>query len=119
MADVTFKIEVDIPIKEMLDEVLDDATRLEINEALAKWCDPYVPYHTGALSQNIEISVDGVTYNQPYAAKNYYGVGIAHRIDVHPLATAKWDEAMMQDHSEEFLNEVNSIISRRLQELNG
>ena len=120
MATVRFEIQLDDSFAQDIEKVLDDdATRLEINKALAKWCDPYVPYRTGALSKNIVISADGITYNQPYAEKNYFGVDIPHNLTIHPLATALWDEVMMQDHEEEFMTEVQEIINRRLQELNG
>ena len=121
MATVTVQVKIDLdPMIEGIEKVLtDNETMLEVNKALAEWCDPYVPYRTGALSKNITIDADGVTYNQPYAYKNYYGVDIPHRKTYHPLATAKWDEAMMADHGDEFNQVVSDIIARRLQELNG
>ena len=120
MATVRFEIQLDDSLAQDIEKVLDDdATRIEINEAVAKWCDPYVPFRTGALATDIVISPDGITYNQPYAEKNYFGVDIPHNLTIHPLATALWDEAMMRDHEDEFMTEVQEIINRRLQELNG
>ena len=120
MASVRFEIELDNSLANDIENIInDEATMVEINECVAKWCDPYVPFRTGALSKDIVISSDGITYNQPYAEKNYFGVDIPHNLTIHPLATALWDEAMMRDHEEEFLLEVSDIINRRLQELNG
>ena len=123
MASVRFEIKLDesfIKGIENIQSILtDDSTMLEIHECLAKWCDPYVPYRTGALSKNIEISSEGITYNQPYAEKNYFGVDIPHNLTIHPLATAMWDKVMMQDHEEEFMAEVEEIKNRKLGELNG
>ena len=119
MSRVQLKVDIDIPILSSFDSVMDDATKREICEVIAEMCDPYVPYRTGKLSKNVTISSEGVTYNQPYAEKNYFGVDIPHNLTIHPLATAKWDEAMMADHGEEFMSRVQDIINRRLQELHG
>ena len=118
MASVDFKITVDIPLFDHLEEILnDDATKKEVHELLAQMSDPYVPYRTGALASNIDITAQGVTYNQPYAEKNYLGVGIPHNPQYHPLATALWDEAMMRDRGDEFLLKVQDIVLRRLEEI--
>jgi len=120
MPTITVNLQIDDAFIGNIEKVLtDEDTLIEVNQALAKWCDPYVPYRTGALSKNLIIDSTGVTYNQPYAEKNYYGVDIPHNLTYHPLATAKWDEAMMRDHGDEFVNEVSDIIARRLRELNG
>ena len=120
MSLVHFDVKVDIPIADAIERALDDDTMLQLHQLLADKCDPYVPYRTGALSQNVEVTPKSVNYTQPYAAKNYFGEDISHNPQYHPLATAKWDEAMMQDHGDEFISEVKDIIVRRLdEELNG
>ena len=96
-------------------ELLDDnATMTEIHQLLATMCDPYVPYRTGALANNIDITADHVRYNQPYAARNYFKDNFQHSPEVHPLATAHWGEAMLADHGDEFRAGVAEIINRRL-----
>lgn len=97
----------------------DRKTMLEVHNLLAKMCDPYVPFLEGPLSQTIEVSPESVKYIQPYARYQYYGTDFNHTLDYHPLASAKWDEAMMRDHGEEFVSQVKEILTRRAKELYG
>lgn len=102
----------------------DSNARLEIHNLLAKMCDPYVPFLNGPLSQSAfaNVTSDYVQYggsNVSYARYQYYGVGFNHTKDVHPKATALWDQAMMQERGEEFVNEVKKILVRRYKELYG
>lgn len=119
------------------------------HKLLAKMCDPYVPMDTGVLSQTVEISKDAVNYNQPYARYQYFGevygpnipitedgeiVGwfspkgkkkyptgrkINYSKEKHPLATSFWDEVMLRDKGEEFLEQVRAYIEKRAREIYG
>lgn len=100
----------------MLNNVESPITKIAIYNTLAKRCDPYVPFLNGPLSQTARITEEGVLYNQPYARRQYYGVDFNHTLEYHPLASAKWDQAMMQDHREEFIQEVKDIIVRGLKD---
>jgi hypothetical protein len=132
-----------------LEAIPDETTKLAISNTLAKKCDPYVPFANGDLSQTAEVTSEGVRYTQPYARYQYYGevygpnipiikdgiiVGwfsppnqkkhptgrpINYNKEAHPLATSKWDEAMLRDHREDFEKEVTEIIAWRLKQLNG
>ena len=110
-----------LDLGDVISNVIDDTTMLRLHEALAKRCDPYVPYQTGALSQSglNNVTPDGVHYIVPYASKVYYGVGIAHNPEHHPLATAMWDKAMLRDQGDAFAQECKEIIERRFGELYG
>ena len=122
MATVKIKVDENIiskAIQRRLAEVNNPTTMLAIHNTLAKKCDPYVPFLEGPLSQTVIVSPDGVRYIQPYARYQYYGDGFKHTIDHHPLASARWDEAMMRDHGDEFNQEVKDIIKWRLRQTNG
>lgn len=103
----------------------------------------------GVLSQSVEVTPESVRYTQPYARYQYYGevygpnipiiengvvVGwfsppgkpkhptgrpINYSKEKHPLATSKWNEAMMRDHREEFVEQVRNILRQRARELYG
>ena len=88
--------------------------KTNINRIYADMCDPYVPYDTGALSKNVQVSENGVTYSQPYARRQYHGENIAHNLTHHPLATAKWNEAMLADHGDEFIQAVTEELRKDL-----
>ena len=114
VAKITLKIE--LPVVDAIENALDAATRTEISQLIADKTDPYVPYKTGALANNVTVTPDSITYHQPYAGKNYFGEDIAHNPQYHPLATAKWDKVMLQEQGEELTKEVRDIIIRRLDE---
>jgi hypothetical protein len=136
-------------IKQLLEDVIDDKTMLAIHTLFAKMCDPYVPMKSGALSQTIEITPDGVRYTQPYAHYQYIGevygpnyhsinkygegywwsapgvrkipmdYGMTYDNEIHLLATNNWDSAMMRDRGDEFIAAIKEIIKRRAKELYG
>lgn len=118
MASVTIEVKSKLSkvLQNRLAEINNPSTMLAIHNTLAKMCDPYVPFLEGPLSQTIEVSSEGVRYTQPYARYQYYGDNFNHTIERHPLASARWDKAMMRDHGEEFIAEVEEILTRRMEQ---
>lgn len=144
MASVKISVDITSAMREKLKELNNPTTMLAIHNNLAKRCDPYVPFLEGALSQTTIVTAKSVKYIQPYARYQYYGqiygpnipikedgeiVGwfsppgrkkhptgryMKHTTDYHPLASAKWDEAMLRDHRAEFNAEVKDILKWRL-----
>ena len=107
-------------LRARLQNLIDDPqVRTEANRALAETVDPWVPYDTGALSKNITINANGVTYNQPYAAKNYYGDDIRHKTNKHPLATAHWDDVAMQTEMDSLTAKIKDILLKKANGQNG
>lgn len=118
---IKVNVKVDVSgIEDRFEDLCKDSQlKLEINNALAHKCDPYVPFLHGYLSQTLEITPDYVRYTQPYAHRQYYGDNFRHTLDWHPLASARWDEAMMRDNRDEFEDEVKALFVRRYKELYG
>lgn len=106
-------------VQQKLDKLIDDATMLEIHNLLAKMCDPYVPFLEGPLSQTVEVHPECVRYIQPYARYQYYGVNFNFTKDYHPQATAMWNQVMMSEHREEFVEGVKEILRRRIKDVYG
>lgn len=119
MASITIHVDLEDVIRRKLAQVNNRTTMLAIYNTLAKRCDPYVPFLNGPLSQTHVINSDGVTYIQPYARYQYYGENFNHTLEFHPLASAKWNEAMMRDHGDEFNQEVKDIIKWRIKQADG
>lgn len=117
MVDVEIDVNIDGISKYLEDIINDGETMLEINNLLAKECDPYVPFLEGPLSQTNIVTPEGVTYIQPYARYQYYGTEFNHTLDYHPKASAEWDKAMMAERGEEFSHGVAEIIARRASQL--
>lgn len=119
--ELTFDVEIDLAVLDKRFENMnqDAETMLAIYNLLALYCDPYVPFREGPLSQTFEVTPDYLKYIVPYAHYQYHGVGFNHTLTVHPLATAEWDKAMMRDRGEDFENAVKQIITMRYNELYG
>ena len=117
MSDI-IKTEVSIDmtsITNKIEELLnDDAVMTEVHTEFANIIDPWVPYDTGNLSKDITIDASGVVYNADYAAKQYYGTEFNHKTEVHPLATAHWDQVAMQTEKEVLAAKVREILIRRI-----
>ena len=108
------KVDVSGVVNDINNVINDDTTRTLIQARLAQVVFPYVPYDTGYLSEDsVEIEADGVVYTADYAWRQYYGTEFNHKRDVHPLATAFWDKVAMQDHYDEFAQDVKDIIVER------
>ena len=114
MASISIKVQMNDALRNKIAEINNPTTMLAIHNTLAKRCDPYVPFLEGPLSQTAVVSARGVRYIQPYARRQYYGDNFNHTLEFHPLASARWDEAMLRDHGEEFNKEVEEILEWRL-----
>lgn len=77
---------------------------------LRDYCDKYVPYRDGFLSQNVKVSDECVHYTQEYAAYQYTGDGFNFRRDKHPLATSHWDKAAMTVHGDDLAADIEDAI---------
>lgn len=64
--------------------------------------DPYVPFLNGPLSQEVTESPRGITYNMPYARRQYYENEGNNR-SKHPLAGSHWTERMWADRGKEIV----------------
>lgn len=93
-------------------------TRTQVAEVLRDISDPYVPYDTGKLSQNVLVNEHGVTYQQSYARRVFYGDYINFKKQKHPLATARWTDVAIANHGEEFDARVSEIIKEAIKDAN-
>ena len=101
-------------LKAKIEELADDEIlMLQIHSLYERMMEPYVPYLNGPLSRTAEVSPECVRYVQPYARRQYYGDDFNHTVEVHPLASARWNEAMLAAQGDVFLEQVQELISRR------
>lgn len=118
-----FKIPIDEKfinaVNGQFEKILDDETKLAVNNLLAKTIDPWVPYLEGPLSQTLEITPERIKYAVPYAHYQYYGDGFNHTKDFHPLATERWLEVAMETEYDSFMAQARQIVERRARELYG
>lgn len=67
---------------------------------VARMCDPYVPKDFGTLKNDKAITKNSITYEQPYARKQYYenkGKGLRGK---------EWDKRMWADRGGEIVQAV-------------
>ena len=85
------------------------------NEA-KKLMQPFVPMDTGMLANNADVYVENgagvVHYVSPYAHRMYEGEGFDFSREAHPLATARWDKAMMQARGAEFTKAIQDYVKK-------
>lgn len=106
-------------LEHKIENLIDDTLMLRIHSLFERMMDKYVPYLNGPLSRTAEVTAKGVTYVQPYARYQYVGEDFNHTTEVHPLATAYWDKAMMTNEGEAFTKQVQMLLKQRAKELYG
>lgn len=93
--------------------IFDKQTMTYAHTRLHALCSPYVPMNTGMLDQAVEINNECVHYKVPYAHKVWDGDNINFSKDKHPLATARWEEAMKVAKGQQLADEITEYLKRR------
>lgn len=140
------KVNPDAISGKLEDLINNDQTMLEIHNLYAKMMEPYVPF--GSDLGNLEVTPEYVRYNTPYAHYHYEGITYGRNVPIiengiivgwfslpyedgkkrptgtelkfqKPKASAHWDKAMLAEKQEEFVKQVEKILTRRAKELYG
>lgn len=69
----------------------------------------YVPYDTGALSLTATVKPESVTYEMPYARRQYY----ENKGDNEGIRGARWDRKMWSAEGDLFTQEVANYIKAK------
>ena len=80
-------------------------------ETWRKLIEPYVPYNTGRLCNDVTIKPYIIQYNAPYAGKVYNDLKMNFRKDKHPLATARWSEVATPAVKDYFIMEMQNFVN--------
>lgn len=76
---------------------------------------PYTPYRTGQLEQNVTIKPKEIIYNSLYSVYVYNGENMNFRKDHNPKASARWDERAKQEKQDEkLIKDVQGYIEKKL-----
>ena len=111
-----FADDVERYVVDSVEDFFDETLKFRIAAEFERYCDPYVPFKTGALAQTTNVTPDYVEYLVPYAHYQYVGEHFNHTLIFHPLATAYWDRVMLETQGEEFLEQVKAHIHNRAAE---
>lgn len=79
---------------------------------------PWTPFRTGNLMRNVTITPKTIKYNAPYAWDVYHAEHVQFRKVIHPLATAKWDEAAKPTQESKLNSALQKVIDNGLLGLN-
>ena len=91
----------------------DDDFKVYAAECYRKRIEPFVPYNTGNLCNDVTIEPFRIRYNAPYAETVYNDLNRNFRKDKHPLATAKWDEVAEPAVKDYFIQDLQNYIDAR------
>lgn len=84
-------------------------------ETCYKHMDKYVPMDTGALSRNVDVKSDSITYQSVYANYMYKGISKSgkpfnYNKDKHPYAGSYWDKRMVSAEMKDIIKEVQEKV---------
>lgn len=145
---ITVQVKSLFPADKKLKKVVKDKSFLTAAHTLLfKMMTPFVPFDTGTLSQNVEITSEYVRYKQPYAHYMYHGIVYGPNIPIiqngvvvgffsrpgvkktptgeyinydkahHPMASSHWDEAMINVKGDSFRAQLLALLNERYKQL--
>lgn len=106
-------VKVELRTKQAFQRIFNRDTMYYSNSRLQAYCDPYVPFRDGNLSQDVTITADGVTYNRNYAKKVHDDMTLDIKKDLHPLATQQWERAMAVAKGQQLADDIQGYIERK------
>lgn len=103
---ITFEFE---EIYQMVDRV--DKAQYHLTEQVLKDSNYYIPKDTGALEASSRITDNSktISWNTPYARRQYYGVHHNFSTDVNPNASALWFERAKANHIDDWVKLVRGL----------
>lgn len=108
------KIEFEKPnVGKTAGRIFSDDVLMYFGQQAAKQMTPYVPMDQGPLSQNYIVTTKYVEYQMPYAHRQFNGDNFNFSKDMHPLATAHWDRAMMAARKDRLTQSVENYIKTK------
>lgn len=106
------KASITVNSKQAFNRLFTDDVMYYANSRLRAYCDPYVPFKYGDLSQNVNTTAKYNEYVMPYANRQYNGKDFDFTKDYHPLATAEWDRAMAVSKGQQLADDISDYIKR-------
>lgn len=108
------KVDVDIDVQKIMHSYglgSSDKARKALATNVRRRCDKYVPFDTGTLKNNAQVSSDGrtITYLEPYAQKQYT-IPYKHS---DPLRGAHWDSRMVANEKAQLVADMEAYVKGR------
>ncbi|KEI92237.1 minor capsid protein [Clostridium botulinum] len=109
----TIKVQIDKTEKILLKRYLNKngQAQIKFTQEVAKQCNNYVPFLTGRLKDmSVELKIDKLIYNAPYAAKQYYTNKGGNR---GALRGKYWDKRMWSDKGDKIVQTIADFAGGR------
>ncbi|ACA54530.1 capsid protein [Clostridium botulinum] len=109
----TVRIQIDKTEKILLKRYLNKngQAQIKFTQEVAKECNNYVPFLTGRLKDmSVELKIDKLIYNAPYAAKQYYTNKGGNR---GALRGKYWDKRMWSDKGDRIVQTIADFVGGR------
>ena len=112
------RVEMDDTQKILLKRYLNKngQAQVKFTKEVAKSCNNYVPFKTGRLKDMmVTLGTDKITYNAPYAAKQYYlnkGMGRGGE-SVGGLRGKRWDRRMWISNGDKIVQSIAEFVGGR------
>ncbi|NFD31031.1 capsid protein [Clostridium botulinum] len=109
----TVRIQIDKAEKILLKRYLNrnGQAQIKFTQEVAKQCNNYVPFLTGRLKDmSVELKIDKLIYNAPYAAKQYYTNKGGNR---GALRGKYWDKRMWSDKGDKIVQTIADFAGGR------
>lgn len=83
-------------------------------ETCYRYMDKYVPKDTGILRENVTLTSNTITYEQPYAHAQYVGVVNGGEVKNYttPGTGPYWDEKMKSAEMQDIVKEVQAFVDK-------
>ena len=80
-----------------------------------RYMDKYVPKDNGILRENVTLTSDSITYEQPYAHAQYVGIVKGGEVKNYttPGTGKYWDKRMVSAEMQDVVKEVQDYIDKR------
>ncbi|MBE1302933.1 capsid protein [Clostridium botulinum] len=109
----TVKIQINKTEKILIKRYLNKngQAQIKFTQEVAKECNNYVPFLTGRLKDmSVELKIDKLIYNAPYAAKQYYTNKGGNR---GALRGKFWDKRMFADKGDRIVQTIADFVGGR------
>ncbi|NFI38793.1 capsid protein [Clostridium botulinum] len=109
----TARVQIDKTQKILLKRYLNKngQAQIKFTQEVAKQCNNYVPFLTGRLKDmSVELKIDKLIYNAPYAAKQYYTNKGGNR---GALRGKYWDKRMWSDKGDKIVQTIADFAGGR------
>ena len=101
---------VSFVLEQELQRFMTDDAKVFFLDTWYRYMFPYIPFVTGMLAEDVDISSDGIYFKTIYAHRQYEGTGFNFTRDFHPKAGAHWGQVAADLHGDAIVKEFKNYV---------